>query len=117
MITLREEEAGTSAPTGLPARRMAFGWRPAVLRLEPFPDPILRCPVIARIVRRSAGIPYGAGGPPDHFAMRNPSVPLDASTTIIPSNAMNAIEYGAALRRSVDSDPGSLIAVAAIARF
>lgn len=81
MITLREEEAGTSAPTGLPVRRITIA------------------------------------GPLDHFAMRNPSVPLDASTTIIPSNAMNAIEYGAALRRSVDSDPGSLIAVAAIARF
>lgn len=35
----------------------------------------------------------------------------------MPSSATKAIEYGAALRSSGDSEPGSLMAVAAMARF
>ena len=50
-------------------------------------------------------------------ATRNPRAPLEARTTTMPSSATKAIEYGAALRSSGDSEPGSLMAVAAMARF
>lgn len=50
-------------------------------------------------------------------ATRKPRAPLDARTTTMPSSATKAIEYGAALRSSGDSEPGSLMAVAAMARF